>query len=574
MTESRTLSLLLIDDDELDRAAVMRALRQSEINIDIVQACSAVEGLQLASARHFDAILLDYQLPDQDGLHVLKTLRGAGFESMAVLMLSRREDEALAERCLAAGAQDFLLKDDVNGRRLVRAVRQARQRYAIEEKLKASRNRLLELSERDPLTKLSNRRGFENALGQAIARVERGKGNIAVLLLDLDQFKEVNDSLGHEAGDDLLVEVALRLSHTVRNTDVLCRLGGDEFVVLMTDLAREDQAALLATRIVEKFQQPVRLSGGEHRVTASIGIATMNKGDKHGADLLRFADMAMYKAKQDGRNTSRFYSSSMQQSVQARSSIKRDLLLALQRKELELFYEPRISAEDGAVLGAQVHLRWQHPTLGLLEPESFDVVAQETGLTSAIDDFVCDSVCKQLRRWQSQYPRRCEHLQLSVTLSSAQLLDETLSDTLHGLLDEHGANYSSLELSIPESDITDNFDSLLCNVSSLAASGVSFSLTELGRGSSSLEYISRFPLSALVISTPNAHERGDGQTPRRMLSAIAAFAGQMGMRSIVQHVDTPVQAGHCIDQGFDVLQGKYYSGPLPVQDFESRFLQD
>jgi PleD family two-component response regulator len=243
-----SLRLLLVDDDEVDRKAVVRALKQPSLSLEILQCATASEGLRLAATEHFDAILLDYRLPDQDGIEVLHALRSGRFEGVAVIMLSRQEDPVIAENCLEAGAQDYLLKDEVNGRRLTRAVMQARQRYLMEEALRASHEELRILSERDSLTGLANRRGFEIALNGALDRAKRGQGGLAVLLLDLDDFKSINDTLGHSIGDDLLVEIARRMRLVVRNDDFLCRLGGDEFVVVARNLERDEQAALLGDR--------------------------------------------------------------------------------------------------------------------------------------------------------------------------------------------------------------------------------------------------------------------------------------------------------------------------------------
>jgi PleD family two-component response regulator len=223
---SDALRVLLIDDDQLDRMSVVRALKRGTRRYDITEAESATIGLRYAAERKFDVILLDYRMPDMDGIEVLHQLRSGSGPRVAVLMLSRLEDEALAERCLDAGAQDFLLKDEVDHRRLARALRQARQRNQIEEALQASRNELLELSEHDALTGLTNRRGFERALATAAARATRGTDEFALVLLDLDDFKSVNDTDGHDVGDALLVEVTRRLSATIRDSDLLCRLGG------------------------------------------------------------------------------------------------------------------------------------------------------------------------------------------------------------------------------------------------------------------------------------------------------------------------------------------------------------
>lgn len=314
---SAPLSLLLIDDDELDRQSIVRALKGASADFDISQSATAADGLALAAEKQFDAILLDYRLPDMDGIEVLRQLRSGKVEGMAVIMLSRHEDEAIAELCMEAGAQDFLLKDEVNGRRLTRAVRQAKQRYIMEQDLKRSHEQLRVMAGSDPLTGLANRRGFEMTLYTAIARAQRSEARLAVLLIDLDNFKSINDTLGHDVGDKVLVEVSRRLRIEVRNSDCLCRLGGDEFIVLAVDMGQDAQAAILAGRLISAIQKPILINASEHIVTASIGIAildrnsddaTLDSGADIATDLLKHADLAMYRAKRDGRNQSHFYS--------------------------------------------------------------------------------------------------------------------------------------------------------------------------------------------------------------------------------------------------------------------------
>ena len=260
-----SMNLLLIDDDELDRLSVIRALNQSDYQLTIRQCATAAEGYKIVAREQFDAILLDYRLPDQDGIEVLRTLRSGTMAKAAVVMLSRYEDPVMVENCLEAGAQDFLLKDEVTGRRLTRAISLARQRYSMELALKSSHEKLRVLSEHDVLTGLINRRGFEQALNCSISVARRDARGLAVLLLDLDDFKSVNDTLGHGVGDQLLIQIAQRLRTLVRVGDFLCRLGGDEFVVIANRLDTNEQASILADRLIQVLQAPIVLNAIERQ---------------------------------------------------------------------------------------------------------------------------------------------------------------------------------------------------------------------------------------------------------------------------------------------------------------------
>lgn len=565
------LRLLLIDDDELDRRAVARALRQSQVLCDIAQAATAEAGLRLVIEQPFDAILLDYRLPDRDGLDVLRILRNSDQVDAAVIMLSHVEDETVAERCLEAGAQDFLLKGDINGRRLARALRQARQRHSIENELIRSREQLRLLSEHDPLTGLANRRGFEMFLEAAIARARRGNDRLAILLLDLDDFKSINDTLGHDAGDVVLKEIARRLNAAVRDSDLLCRLGGDEFAVLMTNFDENEQVRLLADRIIALLQEPIHLDESEHVVTTSIGIAVLDTCAENVVDLLKCADVAMYQAKQDGRNQSRYYSPALQESVQIRASMKQDMKKALERGEFNVYYQAQIDSADASLGGMEALLRWQHPVHGLLSPAAFLPVAEETGLIVDIGNWVLRESCRQLKEWQLRWPTRCPKLAIAVNLSAVQIRQNTLPDAVKHVLTEFALEASSLELEITESTLIRDTSATAAMLAMIVDQGVALSLDDFGTGYSTLDHLKMFPISVLKIDKSFVATIGLGEKSERLLVATIAFAKALQMKVVAEGVETHEQAEFCIQHGCDLLQGFFYSRPIPAHDFEAAY---
>ena len=572
------MRLLLIDDDEVDRMAVIRTLKKGTTNVsEVVTAATASEGLELASREYFDAILLDYRLPDQDGLAVLQTLRCGNFESGTVVMLSRQEDETLAERCLEAGAQDFLLKDEVNGHRLLRAVRQARQRYQIQDALNRSREQLLELAVHDPLTGLLNRRGFDNAMKKELAHAQRSNsGGLAVLLLDLDDFKNVNDIHGHATGDLLLIEVAQRLNTVIRDNDYLCRLGGDEFVIVMTLIEQEEQAVELADRIFSILQQPFQISTEtvEQSVTASIGIALLDGSDDHTEDLLKCADIAMYHAKRTGRNQCQYYSSALQQLVQSRIRIKNDLSVALERNEFRVFYQAQFNASDRTLGGAEALLRWQHPEMGLLSPDVFMPIAEETGLIVSIGNWVLREGCRQLKEWQLNYPEQAGDMTIAINLSPVQIKQHSLSEAVHAALDDHVLDAHCLELEITESAMIVDTEATAEILSGISRHGISFSLDDFGTGYSSLVHLKQFPISVLKIDKGFVSTIEDDDKNKRLLIAIIAFAKALEMSVVAEGVETEEQATICTDYSCDLLQGYYFARPVPADQFEATFFSE
>lgn len=562
------LKLLLIDDDAVDRMAIMRALP----HCTLVQAENAEMGIKSAALQHFDAILLDYVLPQKNGLEVLKTLRNEKFGDVAIIMISNQDDETIASNCIEAGAQDFLLKNEVNNRTLARAVRHARQRYLIEHALRSSSAELLQLAEHDPLTGLSNRRGFEKALDAAISRVHRDHDRLAILLLDLDDFKTVNDTLGHDAGDQCLIEVAHRLNSIVRGSDLLCRLGGDEFVMLVSHFEHDEQTALLAERIIKVLQHPMVLGSIEHVVTASIGIAIFDRCVKSTMDLLKYADVAMYQAKKNGRNQSHFYSNDLENAVKLRSNIKHDLVRALEQNEFEVYYQPKINPHDGKLHGMEALLRWNNKKLGLLTPAYFMSIAEETGHIIDIGDWVLKHSCQQLLVWQTKYADRFPDLSLSVNLSAVQITLAVIEPLVEYIANTFPLQKNSLELEITESALIKDAASSATLLNKLTQHGISISLDDFGTGYCSLEYLKLFPVSVLKIDQSFIASIGKEKRDELLLVALIAFAKALSMKVVAEGVETLQQAHFCAQHGCDLLQGFFYSPPLSAEDFERTFL--
>ena len=565
------MRLLLVDDDELDRMTIARALRQSGLAVDITEAFTAADGLRLAGAGHFDAILLDYSLPDQNGLELLQALRATHADRAAIIMLTRHEDDTLAAQCIDGGAQDFLLKDEVNGRRLSRAIRQAQQIHAMGEQLRASNERLRKLAEHDRLTGLANRYSFEVALHLAVARAQRKDSRIAVMLLDLDNFKNVNDTLGHDVGDLLLQAVAGRLASAVRGSDLVARLGGDEFVVLAQDLDRDAQANLLAERLLGSLQAPILAGGVELRVTTSIGVAVFEHADINTMDMMKCADIAMYRAKSDGRNQIHFYSSKLHEAVQRRSATERDLRLALGRGQFELYYQAQVAAVSRRVVGVEALLRWRHPERGLLLPGEFLAVAEEMDLMESIGAWVLHTACHQLGRWRAALPA-AEPLSIAVNVSALQMGGGQLVGTVERALAESGLPGERLELEITESVLIDDPIQTAAVLDQLAQRGVQLSLDDFGTGYSSMQHLKLFPIHVLKIDRAFVCAIGQDRKDERLFDALVRFAKTLGLTVVAEGVETLEQAAFCRQVGCDRLQGYHYATPLPAGEFEHRFL--
>lgn len=418
-TPQQALHLLLIDDDKVDRLNTVRVLTHSGWPVTIQETATAEQGLQLAQDKRFDLILLDYQLPSMNGLEVLKRLKSSALSNTAVVMLSHSDEIELAIECIESGAQDFILKQEVTVSRLCRSIVHAQERFRIEQELRENHEKLRLLSEMDTLTGLANRYMFDTSLANALQLAKRQGKKVALLLMDLDKFKEVNDSLGHDTGDKLLIEMARRLKFTARQDDIVCRLGGDEFAIIAQNIDDESLAGKLARRILQALKKPYKIAGLQLENSASIGITTFPDNGSNPEQLFKYADIAMYRAKTAGRNQAHFYSDKFNQDAQRRNQLEQDIRYIIDRDELVIHYQPQIDSDTRKLICIEPIMNWQHPNLGLISLPELRSIAEYTGMSHIISLQVFENICEQLFSWRKQFNQ--PKLKLSVTINPKTL---------------------------------------------------------------------------------------------------------------------------------------------------------
>lgn len=565
------MKILIIDDDEIDRMIVIRTFKQAHIDLDITQASDGREGLAVAHDQDFDIILLDYRLPDMDGIEILKELQHSNQSDATVVMLSGEENEELARLAIEQGAQDFFLKSEINANRLMRTMQQAKQRHLLEQQLKQNHQELKRLAESDTLTGLSNRYYFERALNLAVERMGRG-GKLALLLLDIDKFKMVNDTFGHEVGDDLLKAVAKKLKETARASDLVARLGGDEFVVLMQDYEKDEQANLLANRILDKFEEPVALGSTAWNVTTSIGIAVLGDSKLSPNELLKCADIAMYRAKQEGRNRTQFYSHQLHEKVRKRALLEQDIRRAIKNDELCVFYQAQVDTLDHSLAGIEALIRWQHPKLGMLGPDQFLPIAEELGLMNDIGRWVLAASCEQMKQWKSAFPGIKAKLAVAVNLSAIQLYGSKLVGQVDQVLAQTNLDASCLELEITENALIKDPASVAILLNNLSEKGVSIALDDFGTGYSSFEHLKLFPINRFKIDKSFVKDIHNSHKADLLLAAMANFGSTLGLAVIAEGIETQEQADYCEMLGCTLLQGFLFSIPCKAEEFEKQFL--
>jgi diguanylate cyclase (GGDEF)-like protein/PAS domain S-box-containing protein len=428
---------------------------------------------------------------------------------------------------------------------------------------------LVRLAFHDTLTGLPNRALFTDRLQQAVARAERLQEPLAVMFLDLDNFKVVNDSIGHEAGDRLLVTVAERLRACVRAEDTVARFGGDELAILIEGVADRAEVLAMAERSAELFGTPIRLANRELYVTASIGVALAVPGEDDAEGLLRKADLAMYRAKASGKAQHTIYDQSMNASALERPQLGNDLHLAIERGALFLMYQPIVSFETGEITELEALIRWSHPDLGLVSPAQFIPIAEDNGLIIPIGRWVLEEACRQLRSWQRQQPDLPD-LVMSVNLSAKQLGDPDLLSEIRRILDETGLNPRYLKLELTETTVMADADSTDTALGDLKALGLGLAIDDFGTGYSSLSYLKRLPINTLKIDRAFVDGLGTDPQDTAIVRTVIALAKSLHLEVTGEGVETEEQSVQLQQLGCDRGQGYLFARPMTPDDLAPR----
>jgi len=425
----------------------------------------------------------------------------------------------------------------------------------------------------DPLTMLPNRALFMNRLQHLFQRSLRAEGRtdggrlFAVLYLDVDRFKGINDGLGHQAGDELLKEVARRLERCVRPSDTLARLGGDEFTALLEDIHSEIDATRVAERINKELAQPFFLMDHEVFATVSVGIALSSSHYERPEDMLRDADTAMYRAKANGRSRHQVFDVDMHQRAVSLLRLETDLRRAIERHELLAYYQPIVDLETNTLRGFEALARWKHPTRGMVMPDVFIPVAEETGQITAIGDWMLAEACRQMRVWQDRYPRT-PPLRISVNISTRQLAHANVPEQVQRILNETGLDPASLTLEITESALMQNLTTSAAVLQKLNAMSVRLHIDDFGTGYSSLSYLQHFPIHTLKVDKSFVTRMGDAPKQGEIVRAIVSLAQNLGMEVTAEGVETKDQADTLQSLNCTSAQGYLFSRPVPADQAE------
>ncbi len=548
------IRVLLIEDNPGDARLVHEMLRDVKgRGYEVTHVSCLADALELIAAANFEVALVDLTLPDADGLCAVDHLQ-TNDANLPIVVLSGLNDEALALEAVQQGAQDYLAKGQGDGHLLSRALM-----YAIERKERQAR--LLYLAQYDQLTGLPNRLLFRDRLEGALQRADRNGWLAGLMFIDLDKFKSINDTLGHDQGDRLLQAVASRLKHVVRGQDTVARLGGDEFTVILEALARPEDAAPIAAKILEVMAKPIFLDDEQVMVTPSIGIALYPHNADGAEVLIRAADNAMYRTKDRGRNGYQFYTTAMNACVTGRQSLQASLRHALRRNEFMLYYQPQVDMRDGSVVGMEALLRWRHPVLGVLPPGQFLNVQEETGQIVAVGEWVLRTACVQAHSWKEITGTP---LQVAVNVSAREVAEDNFSAMVSDALIDSGLDPACLTVEVAERVLMSSKGPELDNLFALKELGVRLAMDDFGSGQASLRRLRRLNVDAVKIGRSMVREleqKGDDQI---IVDALMASARTMGMAISAEGVETERQLAWLRDKGCARAQGYLFSEPMGV----------
>jgi diguanylate cyclase (GGDEF)-like protein len=588
---------LLIVDDISDNRTIL-ARRFERRGFDVVEANSGSAAIELITKESFDLVLLDVMMPGIDGIETLKRIRSQQSASaLPVIMVTAKSESGNIVDALDVGANDYVTKPVDFAVALARVNAQISRKRAeqqvvvaneelrranedLERRIEERTSRLIDANQRlkaeiadreelqaksqylafhDTLTGLGNRLLFKEQLEEALQDVSVKPHTLAVLFLDLDGFKAVNDTLGHSVGDLLLKSIAAKLRDILSLTDRIARLGGDEFAILQISATQPGSSIALAERIIEIVSQPWNIDGHDVTVGASVGIALAHPDDMSTENLLKSADLAMYSAKSDGRGTYRMFDPEMDAIVQARRILECDMRAAFVRNDFTLFYQPLVNLQTKKVTAFEALMRWQHPDRGLVSPGEFIPVAEEMGLIVQLGEWALRRACAEAMEWPSE-------IRVSVNLSPLQFSKGNLVSNVMSALASSGLPASRLELEITESVLLEKSERNIAILNQLRSLGVRISMDDFGTGYSSIGYLRSFPFDKIKIDQSFVRDLLIDERSLAIVRAIAGLGVSFGMTTTAEGVETEAQM-RCLNlEGCIEVQGYLYSKPVPADE--------
>ena len=480
-----------------------------------------------------------------------------------IIFLTNENAAIAAPDAIEAGANDFLYCDNLSADYLQHRINQLIERDSLASQVKEQAGVIDDLTNHDPLTKLPNRAFFERSLLTAVAQAARHKRIMAILLLDLDNFKTINDGLDHHFGDHVLIEVSKRLIKMTREADTVVRFGGDEFGIILPEMQEVYNAGMVAKKILAEINKPMVINEKEITISASIGIATFPAAAEDATNLIKNADAAMHRAKHEGRNNYQFYQADIHDAYMQRVILENAMFFALERKELFLLYQPKLDLRSGKITGVEVFLRWQHPEFGLVPTDKFIPIAEQTGLIVPIGNWILATACEEFASWR---PQLGDDARLAINLSAQQLENPQLPQIVEHMLTRNQLQPQNLELEFAETVLFNRSDGADEVLTKLHQMGVYIAIDDFGTGFSVLNRLKRIPFDIIKIDNDFISDIGEDEKNSCIVKAVIALANSLEVNVVAEGVETEVQKEFLLQNACTHAQGYYFSKPLAAGD--------
>jgi diguanylate cyclase (GGDEF)-like protein len=557
MRRNQTINILLIEDNPGDAKLVEVMLKQpKETSFRLHLAGTLANALELINEDEFQVAILDMNLPDGNGVENISAIRTHTLD-LPIVVLSGKDDDEFALEAVKAGAQDYLIKGQIDEWQLSRAIS-----YAIERK--RMQDDIIHLAHHDHLTGLANRSLFQARIEHAIQNATRRNESLALMYLDLDNFKPINDALGHDIGDKLLVAVAQRLNSFVREVDTVARIGGDEFAIILEGVVSKENVVMLAEKIINGLSEPYAISENDLFISSSIGIAYHSEHSCDVTTFLKNADSAMYRAKSLGRNQYVFYENTISKNNKRETlDLNTDLRRAMLNDEFILQYQPKFDLSRNYITGSEALLRWSHPDYGMIYPTKFIPLLEQNGMISKIGKWVLESACRQHSDWQNQ---GLPVGKIAVNLSGQQLLQKDFSQTVYNILNETGLDPNMLEVELTESTLIHNTKLTMSILDALKSMGVSIAIDDFGTGYSSFNYLKKYLVDTLKIDRSFIQDVVSKRREAAITTAIIKLAQDLGMNVIAEGVENSGQLDFLKENNINEYQGFYFSPPVNADE--------
>lgn len=565
--------ILVVDDTNANLVALQVLLKP--IEVDIVTANSGEQALQAAQENedHIALILLDVQMPEMDGFEVARLLHeNEKTRSLPIIFITANQDEAHIEEAYLAGAVDYIQKP-IRKTALLSKVSVFLDlwslRFGLEQEIehrRAVEHRVEHLATHDPLTNLPNRRGLYEELNELIYRSRRYRYSSAVIYVDLDGFKNVNDHFAHEAGDRLLIQVAANFKKIVRQTDSVARIGGDEFIVLITDINRETTLITKIESLLREASRPIEFNGHRVSVSASIGVALFPEHGDNVETLLHHADQAMYQAKNHGKNTFRFFTEDINEKAHRQRELQDNLRRALPNDEFTVFYQPIVDGKTGRVVSVEALLRWYSAELGQVFPDEFIPAAESAGLIPELGCWVLKKAVETGTQWNRQFAIR---LRIAVNASTIQFRNDLLFETIKEQIETHDWSPELLEVEITEGLLLDDSPEVNTYIEEISNCGVRLSVDDFGTGFSALSYLKNYPVNTVKIDRSFIMDLPGDKESEVLVRAIIAMAHGLRLEVVAEGVETAEQWEFLRSLDCDFAQGYYFGKPMPKAEFDA-----